>query len=470
MRTRKFFSTKLRARLLAGALCALVLGFPAPQAGGRVRQDEGPGSTRPNILVIVTDDQRAGTLDAMPATRRAFTTRGRTYTDAYATSPLCCPSRASIMTGRYPHNHGVERNEDAEKLDQETTLQYYLKQAGYTTGMVGKYLNSWDEASAAPPYFDRWAAIDDGSYSHVYYDFLANVNGKVFFPGGYSTDFIATKTVKFLRDFEEHDETPWFMYVAPFAPHKPFHPEPIYRGASTPLWNGNPAVEEADRDDKPSWVQRRHVLLSGARTVSRKQYRTLMSVDDMVSRIFQTLRKLDEARPTLAFFLSDNGYLWGEHGLASKRFPYTAAVKVPFVVRWPGQVSPGSVDGRMFANIDIVPTVLDVLDIEADPDAPVDGRSVFAAGERDGLLFEYNGARLGESPPWASYRSKTYQYIEYYDETTGALEFREYYDLANDRYQLENLFGDDDPFNDPLAPPLMTQLADAKSCRGDSCP
>jgi arylsulfatase A-like enzyme len=458
----------LIARLAAISVAALALLSGTTPATGRVQSDA--SSRRPNILFIVTDDQRIGTLNVMPSTEKLFVDGGTTFNDAYATSPLCCPSRTSIMTGRYPHNHEVRRNEDAENLDHTTTLQYYLQQAGYFTGIAGKYLNGWPELRLAPPYFDRWATIDDSSYTHVYYDFGANVDGQVLYPDGYSTDFVGDKTVRFLRGFESDDDRPWFMYVAPFASHKPFQPESIYRRSRTPLWNGNPGVGEIDRSDKPPWVQDRNVGLSCAPGVSRNQSRTLMSVDDLVEKVFAALGKFEERRDTLAVFISDNGYMWGEHGLASKRFPYTEAVKVPLAVRWPGHLRAGSVDDRMVANIDLAPSILDVVEIDTNPEVPMDGRSMFAPGERDALLLEYFGADAGESPPWASYRTHDYQYMEYYDETTGVLTFREYYNLNNDRWQLENLFGDADPANDPLGPLLSAQLAEAKGCSGASCP
>jgi arylsulfatase A-like enzyme len=467
MRATTLSRSSFIARSLTVGLAALALLSGTTPAGGRDRHD---ANRRPNILLIVTDDQRIGTLNVMPTTKRLFAENGRVFNNAYATTPLCCPSRTSIMTGRYPHNHGVRRNEDTELLDQTTTVQRYLQQAGYFTGIAGKYLNGWPELEAAPPYFDRWATIDDSSYTHVYYDFGANVDGQVYYPPGYSTDFIGEKTVRFLRGFESDDDRPWFMYVAPFASHKPFQPERAYKWARTPQWNGNPGVGELDRTDKPPWVQERNVGLAGARGVSRNQSRTLMSVDDLVEELFVALAKLDERRDTLAIFISDNGYLWGEHGLASKRFPYTEAIRVPLAIRWPGHLRAGGIDERMVANIDVAPTLLDVTGIDIDPDEPMDGRSMLSPGEREALLFEYFGADKGESPPWASYRSHDYQYIEYYDETTGVLTFREYYDLANDKWQLENLFGDSDPANDPLMPLLSAELAEAKSCAGSSCP
>jgi arylsulfatase A-like enzyme len=454
------------------ALCLVVLASGAAANAGAApdRLDQIP-TERPNVLVIVTDDQREATLNVMPSTRRLFEKAGTSYSQAFATSPLCCPSRASIMTGRYPHNHGVRRNEDAANLVQESTVQYYLQQNGYRTGIVGKYLNSWPEATQDPPYFDRWAVIDDTSYNHVYSEFLANVNGESLYPSGYSTTWIGDKTASFLRKFEKKDDEPWYLYVAPFASHKPFDPERKYRNSSTPLWLGNPAVAETDRADKPPWVQSRHVKFAGGRAIARRQYRTLMSADDMVESIFRVMGNLDETRDTLAIFISDNGYMWGEHGVASKRFPYTQAVRVPLIVRWPGQVEPGQTNDSLVGNIDVAPTILESVGIAPDPAYPMDGKSLFSAEPRRELLLEYFGSRVGEDvPAWAATRSLTYQYIEYYDPTTGTTEFTEYYDLSNDPWQLLNLLGDADPTNDPPAPVFSVTLNQARDCEGPDCP
>lgn len=426
---------------------------------------------KPNILVIVLDDQRDGTLKVMPETKRRFIREGTDFTNAYTTSPLCCPSRASIMTGRYPHNHDVRRNEQSDLLVQESTLQYYLQQDGYLTAMAGKYLNGWKETEVSPPYFDRWAAIDDSSYRYVYSNFSANVNGDIRYPTGYSTGFVGKRSVRFLRQFEQQDDTPWFMYVAPFAAHQPFEAERRYRSARTPRWNGNPAVRETDRTDKPPWVQSRSVHLGGGRAISRRQSRTLMSADDMIEQLLKVVRRLDEDRDTLAFFISDNGYLWGEHGLASKRFPYTGAIEVPLMMRWPGVVPEGFADRRLAANIDIAPTVLQVAGITPNPDYPIDGRSLLGDRPREELLIEYFGSRVGgDVPAWAGLRSPAYQYVEYYDETTGAIVFAEYYDHVDDPYQLRNLLGDTDPTNDPPVAFLSFDLSQKRTCSGASCP
>jgi arylsulfatase A-like enzyme len=189
----------------------------------------------PNVLIIVTDDQRGG-LNVMGETRRWFAEGGTRYPAAFATTPLCCPSRASILTGRYAHNHGVRRNGPAssDNLDQRTTLAYYLDQAGYRTGLFGKFLNGWD-VTQAPPHFDEWALM-----LYAYYGGQWNVNGTVQTIDDYSTTYIADKAEAFLRAGEQDPNQPWFLYVATTAPKPPYTPGPRYADHPVSQWAGNP--------------------------------------------------------------------------------------------------------------------------------------------------------------------------------------------------------------------------------------
>jgi arylsulfatase A-like enzyme len=193
-------------------------------------------------------------------------------------------------------------------------------------------------------------------------------------------------------------------------------------------------------------------------------------VDEAVQRLFDTMTSLGEANDTLAFFLSDNGIMWAEHGMKSKTTPYTSAIKVPFFVRWPGRVAQNVLDPRIAATIDITPTIMEAAGIEPDPEYPLDGRSLLDETARDRILLELTGGNNQiDAPTWASTLTPAYQYIEYYDDITGAVTFREYYDLVNDPHQLENLLADADPENDP---PLDEQsalrvgLARDRSCAG----
>ena len=301
----------------------------------------------------------------------------------------------------------------------------------------------------------------------------------------YSTSFISDQAVRFLRQSETNDQQPWFLYVATSAPHDPWIPEPKYANAAVPPFVRNPAMLEADISDKPPWVQDA-IKLTPARIARNRadQLRTQMSVDDLVGRVFRVLRQLGEDRDTLAFFLSDNGFLWGEHQVAGdrseqettitritgKRLPYTQSVHVPFLVRWPGHVRSGVLDPRFVANVDIAPTIMDAAGLSPSASVPLDGRSLLSGNARSGMFLEYFLDPIYPLiPSWASIRTTTRQYIEYYD-PSGRVIFREYYDLATDPFQLDNLFGDASPSDDPNVSRLSRQLRADLRCAGTSGP
>jgi arylsulfatase A-like enzyme len=428
---------------------------------------------RPNILVIVTDDQPRGTLEVMPATRKLFVRGGRTYPNAYVTTPLCCPSRASILTGRYAHNHGV-LTQEPQSFDVRTTIARYLRQAGYLNAIAGKYLNRWGSdpsfAPVSPPYFDRWATTrpNRGGYRNTVF----NVNGRLRTIPQYSTRYIGNQTIRFLRSFEKQDRRPWFMYTAVVAPHAPNTPEKAYKWTRVSAWTGDPSVFEANRTDKPAYVQSQTKTIEQGRRLRRRQLRTLMSVDDMVRKLFGELRRQGENRKTLAFFISDNGLLWGHHGIVNKTVPYLPSIRIPLLARWPARIPGGSVDDRLVANIDLAPTIAQVAG-RAAPSPPMDGRSLFSGRwGRDHLLVEYFEGDTGIAPTWASITARTHQYVQYYNED-GNVTFREYYDLVDDPWQLVNTLGDFDPTNDPSPATLnalATRLSSERDCAGALCP
>lgn len=432
-------------------------------------------SDRPNILVIVTDDQPvAGSLRVMEETREAFLNGGTRWPNAFATTPSCCPSRASIFSGRYAHNHGVTSNAEGETkdFDQEATMQRHLQENGYFTAIAGKYLNKWD-LSIDPLYFDRWA-INPGSPDNrdYYYGSRWNVGGETVTVDEYSTTFVADKALEFLQEASEEDNRPWFLYVAPLAPHsdfgKPPIPEPKYEEAAVPPWSKNPGIGEADRSDKPLFVQQQDYREPYARKVRRLQLQSLMSVDDLVGQLFDELEETDQERDTLAIFISDNGYMWGEHGLVTKVFPYTPSIEVPLLLRWPGRVEAGATDSRLAANLDVFPTVLHAAGL-SEAARETDGHSLLDDDwARDRLLIEGWGWSYVGLPQWASTRTRSHQYIEYYED--GEVTGREYYDLRSDPWQLTNLFNDRDRGNDPNVEPLGQTLSRDRRCRGQSCP
>ncbi len=448
----------------ASLLWALGLSVVPPAGPARAQPD------RPNVLLIVTDDQR-DRLQAMPQTRGLLARRGVTYDNAYVPTPMCCPARATILTGLLAHNHGVLHNSLGAELDHDLTLQRFLDEAGYRTGLFGKFLNRWG-AETPLPYFDRWVVYGAGeAEDDEYYDSVFNDNGRQRVLGQYSTDFISRRSATFIRRSDEaNDARPWFLLVAPNAPHVPYTPEPDYAEAEVAPWKANEAVFETDQSDKPAFVQESSATPRKGRGVRREQLRTLMSVDDMVGNLGATLTDLDELSDTLIVFLSDNGIFWSEHGLRGKGAPYQQAIEIPMLMRWDGHLAAGSIDDRLVGSVDLAPTILDAAGLSGRPDHELDGRSLLDTGwSRPRLIHEYWPSERSIRPRWASTHTEAYQYSEYYDEN-GSVIFSEYYDLVSDPWELTNLLADGNLLNDPDVSALSAQLAQDRTCAGSTCP
>jgi arylsulfatase A-like enzyme len=461
---------------------------------------EPPPPVRPNILFIISDDQPANSVlpGVMDRTRQWFKDGGTYFPDAYSTTPLCCPARATIFSGRLNHNNGVQWNGDPyedDDLDHSLTVQRYLHDAGYETGFIGKFLNDWS-IYRNPPYWDHWAITgpvafnDDGVWKARPVD----ETGKTQF----LTDHIRDEALQFIDGAEQDDSRPWFLYVAPISPHLPEGPAPRDADAPVPAFTPDASYFEPDISDKPDYVsvhqaqglqnptqaQLDECVPYDPRTPNglvqcdrQKQLRSLMSVDDMVDAIFNELAAKGEDRDTLAFFITDNAFELGGHGLVGKGWPYTESVQIPFFVRWPARqptFPPGKTDDDLVGINDLTPTALDAAGIE--PQVPTDGISLLDPFvHRDRIHLEYWASNQGFS--WASTRTKDYQYTEYYqnDATTpeAAPNDAEYYDLKNDPLELVNLLRDGDPSTGPDAAErasLSTQLAKDRLCVGKQCP
>lgn len=414
-------------------------------------------AAKPNVIVIVTDDQREG-LQVMDKTQAAMVDEGRTFENAFVTTPLCCPARASIMTGRYVHNHGVMSNgeDDWRDLDQSQTVQAYLDAAGYRTALFGKFLNHWP-VRTDPPHFDEWALLPDVTGRLGYYGSNWNVDGTIKKISRYSTTYLSDKTVGFIQDQETTDDEPWYVYLATGAAHRSFVAEPRYADAPVPRWRGNPAVFEKDTSDKPAYVRKADFTFEEGRAIRKRQFRTLMSVDDMVARIIDTVDSLGE--DTLILYTSDSGYMWGEHGLAHKQVPYEQSVANMMWIRWAGRTA-GTTDDRIVSNIDIVPTIASAAGLSIG----TDGRDLLdESWTRDRMLLEYFGDDNAPGiPRWASTWTPEGQYIEYYG-PGGDLIDREYYDLLVDPWQLKNL-------DRPPDTTWGARLAADRRCSEATCP
>ncbi len=416
----------------------------------------------------------------MPQTTDWLGAQGTSFSQAFITTPTCCPSRSTILTGRLAHNHTVRTNALSFGLDPRSTLSAYLQAARYETGIYGKFFNSLP-IYLGPPYYNDWAITDT---SGAYYGALWNINGNVRQVQTYGTQFVSDHAANFIASTEANDARPWFAYVAPPAPHRPFTPEPAYENASVPEWDpppsvfeGDPSVDPGGLTDKPAYVQEAQGTPQEGGQIRQEQLRTLLSVDDMMGRLHRELDDLGESENTLVFFISDNGFLWGQHRWIGKFVPYTESIQVPFYVSWPNTVQAGATSSRLVANTDIAPTVLQAAGIQPRELFPMDGHSLLDDSYNRNRIFteSFNNpdpvART--VPRWASIRNPQLQYVEYYNRAGSAVVNREYYDLAQDPYQLDNLLGDGDVANDP--PPeeidqLHEQLAQDEQCVGASCP
>ncbi len=445
----------VRVRLAALSAVISLLALAAPAAAA---------TERPNLLVVMTDDQRAdGTLTVMPETRRRIARQGTTFIEAHATTPKCCPSRASFFTGRYAHNHGVISNAGAPKLDHTLTVQRFLRRRGYRTAIFGKFLNAWP-IEVNPPFFDDWAIANGGYTGNVW-----NLNGRVTRRHRYGTDLIADRTLKFIRQADRRDDAqPWLSWVTPYAPHLPSTPADRHLDAALPSWDLTPAIEETDLSDKPDFLERARDEATQLETMRDNGRRSLMAVDEMVGRLVDELKARDELDDTLIVFTSDNGFMLGEHGgVVGKDLPYPASTRIPLLMRWRGHVPARRESTKLVANIDVAATLLDAAGVRR----RTDGRSLLDGGRRAALFVESRGSygedRAPRLPAFRSIRTPTYRYAEYYRHGTFDLVFREYYDLTLDPWELDNRA---ETLSDEQRAELSQLAEQYGHCRGRACP
>jgi arylsulfatase A-like enzyme len=424
-------------------------------------------TSRPNVVVINLDDMRADSLQYMLKVRQWMADGGTNFTKGYVSTPSCCPSRASLMSGRYVHNNGQYQHLNVG-LDLNLTTQRYLHDAGYFTGHAGKFVH-WYNINQVAPHWDRWTYFK-GGYDNVQMNFDGTVANR---PGN-STVITFDRAINYLNDFEQRDDAkPFYMQLAPVAPHSPSTPESQYASASVPALVQTPAHSETDRSDKPQWVRWINSDMTEAQSTRTAMIRTLYTVDDQVDRFMTELQAKGELDNTMVIFTSDNGYFWGEHQLRSKFLPYTEAVSVPLLVRWPGHVTTGATDTRYVTHADVLPTILAATGVTQNYVA-LDGKDILSGHNRPTRYTEYyfdtgNGNGV---PTWAAIENGEYLYVEYYGQNNGmtSTTFREYYNMVTDPYQLQNLLGDTLVTNDPpnLAQ-LSADLAAAKTCVGAAC-
>jgi arylsulfatase A-like enzyme len=318
---------------------------------------------RPSIVLILTDDQRWDTLWAMGHVQEVLKQHGVTFKNAFVTNSLCCPSRTTILTGKYSHSTGVYSNAPPHggfpSFHDRTTIATVLHGAGYRTALIGKYLNAYRAAAHAgyvPPGWDRWFAFA-GDNGH-YYSYDVTDNGRIRHfgsrPADYSTNVLANQAVGFIRN----TRGPLFLYFTPSAPHLPAIPAPQDRTAfSAHRFGWPPNFNEQDVSDKPTWVRTAPLRPAGYVASNRlRQYRTLLAVDRAVARIVRALRDTGRLSTTFIAFMGDNGFLWGEHRLGDKRAVYEESIRVPLVIRYDPLTRSARTDDHLVLNMDLAPT------------------------------------------------------------------------------------------------------------------
>ena len=450
---------------IALAAAAMALAAPVPAA-------HAARETRPNIVFIVTDDQRWDTLWSMPTVSEELAGRGVTFANGFVSNPLCCPSRASILTGQYSHSTGVYTNKGRSSFggfaafDDRSTIATWLHDSGYRTGLFGKYINGYPGVYV-PPGWDRWFA----TYDHKgYYGYRATTEDGIETTYGsgaadYGTSVIGQKAADFIRSAPRGH--PFLAYVAPHAPHNPATPGPGDETAflDLPPWRPS-AYDEADVDDKPRYIQKRsRIDASDEAAIDAfriDQYRSLLAVDRAVANILDALEDTDRLSQTLIVFTSDNGLLWGEHRWERKSVPYEESIRVPFVVRYDPLVGSARTDARLVVNIDMAPTAADLAGVNApgaDGDSLIPLLRTASGGWRRDFLIEHM-AEGGSGPPtYCGVRSESATYV-YYE--TGE---EELYDLRSDPDQVSNLMADSGPGGSELVQSMRQRLSDLCSPR-----
>ena len=465
---------------MAAALLWALVAVP----GGTDAKRSKPEQKRPNIVVLQTDDQQADSIRFMPNVQRLLAGRGLTFANSFVSYSLCCPSRATLLTGQYAHSHGVRANTlpsgGYAKLAPtlSNSLPVWLQRAGYSTAHIGKFLNGYGTASPdteVPPGWTEWYGSLDGpdgytGGTYTMYGYTLNENGGIVHygstpdvvdPPSYQTDVYSAKAEDFIRR-RAPKRKPFYLSIAPLASH-------VEAGAACACPGNNPRAaprdegslageplpkppgyDEADVSDKPQAIKDLVPIGPAAEGTITARYRaqleSLGAVDDMVGELVDALRDKDELKNTVFIFTADNGFFNGEHRVRSGKVRlYEPSIRVPLIIRGPG-VPKGKRREHPVANVDLAPTILDFANARSG--RTMDGRSLLPVmadkldGRGRGLLLEafFNSDpdEDPETPPtnYRAVRTDRYVYARY---GTGE---EELYDLLTDPFELQSRHSD----------------------------
>jgi arylsulfatase A-like enzyme len=465
-------------------MVAVAVGI-APAGAGRAQD------LRPNVVVILTDDQTAESLRVMANVKALLVRQGVRFERSYASYPLCCPSRATLLTGQYAHNHRVLGNVAPlgghEALRHANTLSVWLQRAGYHTAFVGKFLNGYGDRNRyeVPPGWSDWRAMlrKPGSQSQLYHGFTLNENAVLVdypkTPSVYLTDVLTTHAKDAIA-VGASSGTPFFLLLSYFAPHsgRPLDPDDVQAPGVT--LNPKPAVrhrdvfagepflpppsfDEKDVSDKPPSVRRRPRLsvpqVQAIQEAYEQRLESLLAVDEGVAQVIDALRMTEELENTLVVFTSDNGYMLGEHRIPPDRGKgsvYEPSVRVPLVMQ--GLDLPrGRRVTKLVSNVDLASTILEAT--KAAPGRVQDGISLLPVAR--GISGPLRRDLLLESSTYAAIRTDRHVYVSY---KSGE---KELYDLRLDRHQLRNRVAD--PALAEVRADLAQRLRQLRACAGAAC-
>lgn len=474
---------------------------------------------RPNVVVVMVDDLDVRSMETMldlglaPNIQRYLINQGTTFSSAFVSNALCCPSRATMLTGQYSHNNGVLSARPAsvtggvDALDDSSTLVTWLQAVGYRTGHIGKYLNGYgsgrDDVTPSfqpeyvPPGWDHWqGTIKPGQmFEYRINDTVDGVQEIVTYGDAvedYQTTVLARRAAAFIEDASARGG-PFYLEVMPLAPHAESDAD------RDETWNHFVRPDPQDEIDKPeemalirslrptflddpSWdhvspeapryVRQREPLteaqIANVTSFYRDRLAAMLSVDDLVGDIARTLAAQGVLGSTVIIFTSDNGYVFGHHRLIGKRVAYDESIRVPLYIRVPERVHRSV--SRLVVNADLAPTIADLAG--AQPGLMVDGRSLMpylsadvpAAPWRRQVLLEHWAAAPSDIPTYAGLRTSQYVYVNYYESPVSR---HELYDLASDPFQLHNVYSLEE--YRAVGRRLRGQLLEMQTCSNGSC-
>jgi arylsulfatase A-like enzyme len=429
---------------------------------------------RPNIVFVITDDQRS---DSLGVTGHPFAKtphidslarEGIIFRNFFTTTPLCSPSRASFLTGQYARRHKIVNNDRLGHDVISHTLETFprrLREAGYETAFIGKWHMGFDDSRR--PGFDHWVSFKGQG---AYLDPVVNIDGRQVQLDGYMTDWLNRRALEFVS---RRRTRPFLLYLSHKALHAPYLPakrhERLYAGAkhvpppsAAEDLSGKPVLRRAPEPVDwaavegvaPEPPESRRGRPRDPDSVVRDQLRTLAAVDEGVGQLLRALRGRGELDNTVFIFTSDNGYLLGEHGqFDNKRFAYEESIRVPFIIRYPRLGRPGRAVDALALNIDVAPTLVEMAG--AEPLEGAQGKSLVpllrgeSAAWRDSFLAEYYLEKVApRAPTWQAIRTARWKYI-HYPELEG---MDELYDLQADPHEMRNLI------NEPAAGQELARL------------